>query len=182
MLLMWLNRQKLFIPKDIRKLLLMAIKILRFDNHKLLKEGEIIHSNVFKSDFLRLIAVDDDHARLTFNGSIVKIGHEPVLIYLRGLPYCQIQLVNSDFGVDSYSFVDQDFARTLDNLMFRTRINQVMHKTLMYYERGRFMIAWTKAAASEYNSLEDIGVRVGLLERKDSSMAPRKRDKWADDE
>lgn len=182
MLLMWLKREQIFIPKDIRKLLLTAIKIIRFDGHQSLKEGDIIHSNTCKSDFLRLIAFEDDDARLTFNGSIVKIGHEPVLVYLRGLPYCEIQLINSDFGLDAYSFTDQHFARTVDNLIFRTRINQVMNKTLMYYDRGRFMMSWTKATESEYNPLEDVGVKVGLLKRGKVSIVAPKRDQWADDD
>lgn len=176
MLLMWLNRERIFIPKDIRKLLLTAIKILRFDGHQSLKRGQIIHSNVFKSDFLRLIAFEDDGAELIFNGSVVRIGHEPVLIYLRGLPYCQIQMINSDFGVDSYSFSDQHFARTLDTLMSTTPINQIIHKTFIYYDQGRFMMRWRNAAISEYNALEDIGVKVGLLKRKDASLVRPKCD------
>ncbi|MBA3755904.1 MAG: hypothetical protein H0X02_06620 [Nitrosomonas sp.] len=138
LLLLWLKRHHIFVPKDIRKLLFEAIKIIHYNGSKLFRQGEIISPRDNKWDFVIMTAIDDDDAAITINHYRIDIGHEPVLIYLRALDYDLIALSHSDFSVASYSLKDNyGCTQNIFGGLFTVPLNQMLNGQLVTYHIGQ---------------------------------------------
>ena len=168
-LLMWLNRQKLFIPKDLRKLLFEAIKIIRYNGCKIYKESEAFSNTTLQTDFLIMTAIDDNDASIGFNDQFVKIGHEPVFVYFRGLNYTIIQLRSSDFSIASYSINgDHDEVGGIQNVFNRLNsipINQLLNNRLVIYDSGRLYLNYHEYLPKVNSSDLEIFIQMGFLQR-----------------
>lgn len=169
--LMWLKRQRIFIPKDILKILFEAIEILQYNGSRIYKEEEVITNRSLNTDFLIMTVIGDDDGLLRFNShALIKVSRKPIFIYLGGLECTQIRLEGGDFSVASYSLKSQywssDNIRDMFSGLHTVPLNQIVNNQLITYHEARLRMHKSEAIFShgDWSCLDNF-IHMGFLTR-----------------